>query len=164
MKKLIQIIGVTIIFFSACNVNHEEPPKVSIGDSSEYSVLADTIITDVVILNQSESEWIEYTIRKLNNKALVDKIFKAVYSGKLQPYEFFNDTPLTIKDIKALEKKPEFKRDNIGKVQFEEAWYYDTKNQMMIKKVHSIMLAYEFYNSSGEFKGYKPAFKIYFNQ
>jgi hypothetical protein len=164
MKNLNRIIGAAIIFFSACNGNHEEPQKVSIGDSSEYSVLADTIITDVVILNQSESEWTEYTIRKLNNKALVDKIFKAVYSGKLQPYEFFNDTPLTIKDIKVLEKKPEFKRDNIGKVQFEEAWYYDTKNQMMIKKVHSIMLAYEFYNSSGEFKGYKPAFKIYFNQ
>lgn len=164
MKSLIQIIGIAIIFLSACNLNREKPQEVSIGDNSEYLVIADTIITDVVILNQTEDEWTEYTLRKLNNKTLVDKIFKAVYAGKLQPYDFFNGTPLTKKDIRKLERKPEFDRDNIGKVQFEEAWYYDTKNQMMVKKVHSIMLAYEFYNSSGEFKGYKPAFKIYFNQ
>ncbi len=164
MKHLFLITAISVILFSACNLNQEKPQKVIIGDSSSYLALADTIITDVVILNSSDDEWTEYTLRNLNNSMLVDKIFKAVYAGDLQPYEFFQNLPLSIKDIEALEEKPEFSRDKIGKIQFEEAWYYDSKNQKMIKKVHSMMLAYEYYNSLGELRGYKPAFKVYFNQ
>lgn len=164
MKHLFQITAIALIFFSACNLNQEKPQQVTIGDSSNYLILADTIITDVVILNSSDDEWTDYTLRNLNNSMLVDKIFEAVYAGKLKPYEFFHNNPLSIKDIKALEEKSEFSRDKIGKIQFEEAWYYDNKNQKMIKKVHSMMLAYEYYNSLGELRGYKPAFKVYFNQ
>ena len=119
------------------------------------------MVSDVVILNPNNDKWTEYCLRKLDKKTLVNEIFKSVYEGKLTPYEFFNNNPYSIDDVKAIEDDPEFSRDNIAKVQFEEAWYFDTVNQKMVKKVHSIMLAYEIYDLNGKVKGYKPAFKVY---
>lgn len=161
LKTLSWILLISILF--SCKQKNSTPHLVDLGDESNYLELADTIISDVVILNPDGDEWTDYTLRKLDKKTLVDEIFKSVYSGELEPFEFFNNTPLTIDDIKDLEKAPEFSRDKIAKVQFEEAWYYDAQNKKMIKKVHSIMLAYEIYSSLGELKGYKPAFKVYFN-
>lgn len=146
----------------SCNLDQNKPQIVNLGDKNNFQVIADTIVNDVVIKNPDEDEWTDYCLRKLDKTTLVNEIFKSVYDGKLIPYEFFHNKPLTINDIKDLEKDPEFSRDKIAKVQFEEAWYYDPVNQKMTKKVHSIMFAYEVYNSLGDIKGYKPAFKVYF--
>ncbi|PLX20273.1 MAG: hypothetical protein C0597_04285 [Marinilabiliales bacterium] len=153
---------VIILTLASCNIKQNEPVLVNLGEENNYLAIADTIITDVVIQNPDENEWTDYTLRNLNKEALVNEIFSSVYDGKLTPYEFFKNEPLTIEDVKNLEDDPEFDRDQIGKVQFEEAWYYDAENHKMVKKVHSIMLAYEIYNPLGEIKGYKPAFKVYF--
>lgn len=152
------ILSIAIV---ACNLNQQKPQFVNLGDEENYIVLADTLVNDVVILNPDNNEWTEYCLRNLNKKTLVNEIFKAVYEGELAPYEFFNNKSFSIEDIKTLENDPEFSRDNIAKVQFEEAWYFDAKNQKMVKKVHSIMLAYEIYDLNREVKGYKPAFKVY---
>lgn len=162
-NKIKHIIYTCIIFITAvaCNLNQQEPQMVNLGDKENYMVIADTLVSDVVILNPNNDEWTDYCLRNLNKKILVKEIFESVYTEELVAYEFFNNTPLSIKDIKVLEDDPEFSRDKIAKVQFEEAWYFDTDNQKMIKKVHSIMLAYEIYDSEGEIRGYKPAFKVY---
>jgi hypothetical protein len=162
-NKIAHIIYICIISITtfACNLNQPKPQIVSLGDKENYTVLADTMISDVVILNPDNDEWTDYCLRKLDRKILVNEIFKSVYEGKLAAYEFFNNNPLSIEDIKTLENDPEFSKDNIGKVQFEEAWYFDSTNLKMVKKVHSIMLAYEIYDLNGEVKGYKPAFKVY---
>jgi hypothetical protein len=154
---------VIILTLASCNLKQSQPEIVNLGEENNYLAIADTIITDVVILNPDDDEWTDYTLRNLDKETLVNEIFTSVYNGKLIPYEFFKNEPLTIEDIKTLEDDPEFSRDQIGKVQFEEAWYYDAENHKMVKKVHSIMLAYEIYNSLGEIRGYKPAFKVYFN-
>jgi len=161
-KNILYFALVFSVAIISCNP--KEPPQlISIGDDNLYELIADTIITDVVILSPDGDEWTDYTLRNLNKEILVNNIFEAVYNDELTPFEFFKNTPLNIEDIKELEKDPEFSREKIAKVQFEEAWYYDSDSQKMIKKVHSIMLAYEIYNSDGELKGYKPAFKVYFN-
>lgn len=147
---------------AACNLKQNEPQLVNMGSDENFIVIADTIVNDVIIMNPDNDEWTEYCLRNLDKKTLVNKIFKSVYAGELIPYEFFNNEPLSIEDIKALENDSTFSMDKIARVQFEEAWYYDPVNQKMVKKVHSIMLAYEIYNSLGEIKGYKPAFKVYF--
>lgn len=152
------------VFISSCNVDQSSSKDLNLRNENNYKEIADTIITDVIILNPDGDEWTEYTLRNLEKETLVDEIFKLVYKGDLKPYEFFYNEPLTINDIKTLEKDPEFSRDKIAKVQFEEAWYFDAESQEMVKKVHSIMLAYEIYNFQGEIRGYKPAFKVYFNE
>lgn len=162
IKSFCWIIILSIITFG-CNLNQKEHQKIPLGTEKEFIIIADTIIDDVVIKNPNKDEWVDFCLKNLDKKTMVDEIFKLVYSGKLIPYEFFQDTALSIDDIEKLESDPDFSRDMIAKVQFEEAWYFDPTNQKMIKKVHSIMLAYEIYNSLGEIRGYKPAFKIYLN-
>jgi len=162
-RKIVIFLLSLIILFASCSQQEADPKTSNLGVEHNYLEIADTIITDVVILNPDGNEWTDFTLRNLNKKSLVDELFKSVYEGKLKPYDFFNNNTLSIEDIKALEVDPDFSRDNIAKVQFEEAWYYDPEKQEMVKKVHSIMLAYEIYNSLGEIRGYKPAFKVYFN-
>ena len=159
--KIIQWVLIISITMAACNLKQNETQVVDLGSGENFIVIADTIVNDVIILNPDNDEWTEYCLRNLDKKTLINKIFKSVYAGELIPYEFFNNEPLSIEDIKALENDSTFSRNKIARVQFEEAWYYDSANQKMIKKVHSIMLAYEIYNSRGEIRGYKPAFKVY---
>jgi hypothetical protein len=159
-KKLWLLMVIVILIFSCKPKTNQQ--VIHFDTVETFTVLADTIISDVVIKNPTEDEWTDYTLRYLDKKTLVNQIFDAVYSKQLIPYDFFKNTELTIEQVKEIESDPDFSRDNIGKVQFEEKWYYDTKNNTMIKKVHSIMLAFELYNAEGEVKGYKPAFKVYF--
>lgn len=160
--KIILWVVITTLIVSSCEIKRNKLETIKQENIENFISIADTIISDVLILNPNEDEWTDYCLRNLDKDVLVNEIFKSVYAGDLKPFEFFHNTPLNIEDVKALEKDPDFSRDKIAKVQFEEAWYYDPDAQKMIKKVHSIMLAYEIYNSLGEIRGYKPAFKVYF--
>ena len=162
MKQL-SFIAVLLFIFFGCDNQPKETFQMEADQPENYEVIADTIINYVIIKNPDNDEWTTYCLRKLDKNSLVNYIFDAVYAEELTPYDFFSETVLTIKDIKELEKDSEFDRNNIAKVQYEEAWYYNKQKNTMIKKVHSIMLAYEIYDNFGEIKGYKPAFKVYFN-
>ena len=162
-NKILSGIFIFSTIFASCNKPETNNPKVKIGDESNYAVIADTIINDVVIKNPDNDEWTDYCLRNLDKETFVNKLFKLVYSGELTPYDFFLDTPMTIEEVKTIEKDPEYNRDNIAKVQFEESWYFDFENHKMMKKVQSVMIAYEIYDNEGKVKGYKPVFKIYFN-
>lgn len=144
-----------------CNEHNKE--SLSFSNEFSYKSIADTIITDVVIKNPDHNEWTDYALRNLNREKLIDNLFDLVYSEELIPYNFFSDSAMSINEIKQIEKEENYIREKIGKVQFEEAWYFDSANQRMIKKVHSIMIAYELYDPNGNIKGYKPIFKVYFN-
>ncbi|MCF8233057.1 MAG: hypothetical protein K9J27_12830 [Bacteroidales bacterium] len=133
--------------------------------SNEFISIADSINYGVVIKARNDADdWQKKWLRSFDRKELVDFIFEAVYSGKLQPYDYFDDKPIAIEQIKQLENKEEFERSKVGKIQFKERWYFDTNRLQMIKKVYSIMLAYEVYKENGAFRGYKPAFKVYLNE
>ena len=108
-------------------------------------------------------EWQNKWLQSFDRIELIDFIFEAVYSGKLQAYDYFEDEPMSIEQIKKLEAKDEFDRSKIGKIQFKERWYFDPSNLKMVKEVHSVMLAYEVYRENGQFRGYKPGFKVYLN-
>ena len=159
-SKLTYLLSVLLILFYSCQQNQDTKLTIA-NQTEEYLVIADTIINDIMLKAAENDEWAEYSLRKLDKLRLVNEIFDLVYEGKLTPYEFFSETPLTIEDIKQLERDPEFSRDKIAKVQFEEGWYFDPVSLKMTKRVHSIMLAFEIYNNQGEIKGYKPAFKVY---
>ena len=166
MNTINKLVVVFIIasMFSSCNSNPtNDLNKANPIEDSNYILIADTIINDVVIKNPDKDEWTDYCLRNLDKNNLVNELFELVYSGKLVPYNFFHDTPMTIKEVKEIENEPNYSRDNVAKVQFEESWNFDSNNQKMMKKVHSIMIAYELYTSEGKVKGYKPIFKVYFN-
>ena len=161
-KSRYLILFIVSILLFACKQEKKELSDNNIADKNIYTVVADTLINDMIIKNPNDDEWTNYSLRNLERNTLVNEIFKLVYNGKLTAHEFFSDSTLSIDDVKAIENDPEFSRDKIAKVQFEEAWYLDTIHYKMVKKVYSIMLAYEVYNLNGEIKGYKPAIKVYF--
>lgn len=166
------IISVFILGGTGCNKTKRDRPgafekKETISDTlpNTYGIIADTISYGVVVKNKDTTDkWQKKWLKNLKLERFTNHIFHKIYSGKLTPYSYFEEEPLTIQDIKKLEEEKEFERDKIGKIQFKEIWYFDPDNMKMVKKVYSAMLAYETYNSNGSFRGYKPAFKVYFNQ
>lgn len=127
----------------------------------EYIRMADSISYGVVIKNRDTAdEWQKKWLQNLDREKFVDFIFEAVYSGRLQPYDYFTDEPIPIRAVRELEEKEEFDRSRIGKIQFEERWYFDKAGLNMIKEVYGVMFAYEVYKEDGRFRGYKPAFKV----
>jgi hypothetical protein len=127
-------------------------------------MLADTISYPVVIKNPDTTDtWTTECLLPLDRKKLVDMVFDAVYKHKAQAYKYFDDKPMSISEIKDLEKTDEFSRDRVGKLQFWESWYFDEKHQIFTKKVHKILVAYELFTEDGELRNYKAAFYIKLN-
>jgi hypothetical protein len=175
------IIFVLILFlFVACKQKDENRqngtdkeefkiPAVKTGafyetdlDKNNAVVIADTIIYSVTTKNASpEDEWTEYCLRKMDNQALANIIFNAIYNGRLTPYDYDTEEAMTIKQVRAFEK--ENPRNKIAKIQFVEEWYFDEQNLKMSKRVNAIMLAYELRNIRNEVSGYKAGIKVYLN-
>ncbi len=133
-------------------------------DENNAFVIADTIIYDVIIKNlDADDQWTDFCLSKLKKDALVDIVFNAVYSGKAKAFHYYDNTPITISQIKELEKEDDFSRDKIAKIQFTEEWLFDEINLKMSKRITSVMLGYEVYDHNGNVKGYKPTFRIYLN-
>ena len=136
--------------------------ETELTDTSAF-VIANTVTYDVVIKNpNSEDTWTEECLKNIDSKTLIDKIFKAVYDGRIKAYTI-HDELLSIEDVKALEKEKGKQRDKVGKIQFIEEWYFDEENFKMGKKVNFLMLGYENYNTEGEVRNYKAGIKVKLN-
>ncbi|MBI9062647.1 MAG: hypothetical protein JEZ14_11735 [Marinilabiliaceae bacterium] len=130
-------------------------------DLAEMELLADSITYTVVVKNRDTLDtWADQRLSGLNHKKLVNDLFDAVYEHEATPYDYYTHQPLTISDIKRLEKKDDFTRDRVGQLQFCEAWYMNAETHQMHKQIHSVLIAYEYLNSNGELRGYKAAFYI----
>jgi hypothetical protein len=165
IKRNIQFILVFgIMLVSSC---HEQAPKARVADNAlKYDttlgiVVADTIIYEVIIKNPNPDDpWTEKCLSRLNRSALIDSIFDMVYSGTAKAYNHNTNELLTIKQVGKIEKKDNFSRNNIGMIQFTEAWYLNPASNTMTKKVLYMVLGYNFYNSEGELFGHKPVFRV----
>jgi hypothetical protein len=163
-KTVVLISLLLIAGFTGCRdpwSNEPTRPLKTEGFENQYIRMADSISYGVVIKNRDPDDtWQKKWLGTLDRQEFIDFLFDAVYSGKLQPYDYFTDEPLSPKAIRELEKTETFDRDRIGKIQFEERWYLDREKLSMVKEVYSVMLAYEVYRKDGSFRGYKPAFKV----
>jgi hypothetical protein len=158
LKFYVVYFGVIIIAWG-CN---NEKPGLSYQDIPKDNLVADTIVYDVLISNPNpEDTWTEKCLDNLNKTLFVEQIFQGIYSGELQPYDYYEDKPMRLSKIKRMEKNQELQRNHIGKVQFTERWYYDPVNLKMKKEVISMVLGEQLLNSEGEVRGYKPIFKVH---
>ena len=175
MRKLLNLtLALTFLFFiNSCKDETTEQkeeiniPLVKTGafyetdlDSSNSVLIADTITYDIVIKNSiPEDDWQEFCLKNVDRTALANIVFNAIYNGKLTAYDYQQEVPMTIEEVKGLEK--EYSRDQIAKIQFVEEWYFDENEIKMGKRVNEIMLAYELINQDGEVRGYKAGVKVY---
>ena len=168
------LILLLLVMISCNNQNNkkdktiaEKPVKENIGSkkTDNYTVLADTIIYGVVLKNSNPDDlWTEECLKNVDRKKFTDIIFNAIYEGRITAYDYFENTPFSISEIKKLEKVNEFNRDRFARIQFNEEWLFDEINFKMEKHVTSIILGYELYDNENKVKGYRAAFKVYLNK
>lgn len=143
------------------NVSQSYPTKGTFYATNDSSlIVANPIIYDVIVKNTDESDdWAEYCLSNTDVEAISNIIYNAIYQEKLVAYHYLNDSIFTIDQVKEIEQ--ENSPNDLGKIQFEEEWYFDEVNLTMSKKVLSIIIGYELVNDQGEVYGYKPGFKVY---
>ncbi len=170
MKTIITISLLLYIFVIGCSPGSNEkydysssPVQKQKADSFEL-LIANPIIYDVLVKNPDlEDTWTSEKLKSFRKDKLVNIIFEAIYNGKVKVYNYHTGDEMTLKNIKALENSKEFDRSKIGKIQFEEDWYFNEEKFILTKKIKSIMLAYEVIDQFGEVRSYKAAFLIPLN-
>jgi len=165
--KLIKycILFTALFFLFSCNKNNTKKSSyielINNIDSTGKVLIADTIIYDVIIHKKNpEDTWQDESLRNFNHKEYINYIFEKIYQKKIIPVDYLTSKPISIKQIRKLEKSEDFKRKNISKIQFHERWYLDTLTQQIDKQIISVIFAYSIYNNESELRGYKAAFKI----
>ena len=152
---------ILILITAACI---SKPQEKSSGSLPGETLVADTIIYDVIIRNRNpEDAWTSLCLQNLKHEKLIDSLFSMVYSGKARAYNYDSNDPVKPNDLRRAEQEMEFSRSAIGKIQFTERWYLDNTDQVMKKEVLSLVLGHELYTESGDFIGYKPVFRILLN-
>lgn len=148
----------TVIFafiLICCSKNYKE----------KGAVIADTITYEVIVQNPDpEDQWMKQCLKDFKQQLFIDDVFKLVYGDKIKAYDFFSKKPLETNDVKLIESEPGYSRNNIGKIQFTERWYFDSSSQKFQKEVLSLVLGYSVFDQEGSLRGYKPVFKIYLRQ
>jgi hypothetical protein len=148
----------------SCNTN-----KTSEGKSSEKTttlsgtyVLSDSLVFAIVThASENADPYENEEFKSFLHEKLIPYIFEQLYAEKLKAYDFLTDEELSLKEIKKIEATEGFSRSKVGKVQFNEQWYFD-KNGVLNKRVNSMTLGVESYSNQGNFYGYKALFKIKF--
>ena len=161
-NKLLAIV-MLLTLFMACRRQEERTaggaaPKTSAAVTGQ--LIADTIIYEVVIRNANpEDPWSTHCLAGLDQKKLIDNVFDMIYSGKIAAYNHDTREKLTPRQVEKIEAEEGFSRDNIGMIQFTEAWYMDPDRVTMTKKVLSMVLGYN-YNGPGGERFYKALFSV----
>lgn len=159
IRHITFIVVCFFFVFNACK--QKTASSTTFSPVTPGTCIADTIIYPTVIKNPDSLDvWTEQCLSQLERRQFVDQVFKAIYKHKAKAYNYLNNKELTIADVRAIEEQPDFSRDKVAKLQFWETWHFDEQQLIMTKKVHAILLAYEFLTDEGELRGYKAAFYI----
>ncbi len=166
LERLSAVLAIFLVVaaFTGCRDAWEEKEEHNLKTDSlanRYHSIADSINYGVVIKSRDTSDnWQKKWLKSFDREQFVDFIFEAVYEERLQAYDYFTQKPLSVKAVKDLEARDDFRRSRVGKLQFKERWYFNTSSLQMVKEVYGVMLAYEVYRDDGTFRGYKPAFMV----
>ncbi|MCL2073600.1 MAG: hypothetical protein FWH18_06755 [Marinilabiliaceae bacterium] len=164
---------IIVILLISCSNSKERPTNViiersivnSLNDTlfTEKNLIADSIIYSVMIVNTDEYDsWSSFRLRNMNQIKIVSEIFDKIYAGEIIAYEYHENRPLSIDEVKQLENRSDFSRELIEEIMFEESWFYSPETNTFHKEVYSLVFAYATYTDDGVRKdALKAAFKIY---
>jgi hypothetical protein len=177
MNKIVFIsflLAVTLLAPS-CN-NNAEKGKDLVTKRIQY---------DVSIRNtDSEMDWWVQNIEGSEREKLVRDIFQQVSGGKVKAYDFLTCKPFTADEIRNMMKRvdtisverstppydmvdtvivTEIRLGDITKLRFLEEWSMNEKTLAFTKKIAGICPLQERLTDSGELRGYKPLFWVFFD-
>jgi hypothetical protein len=167
-NKSMLLLAIAVSIMLSCRKNTETTYQGtsvhSPADTAAGLLVADKIIQDIVIKNNDpDNAWADECLKGMQRENLVDAVFALAYSGKANVYDFDTNEKLTMKQLKKREKEAGFSREKIGKIQFIENWYLNADKVTFTKKVSSLVLGYETFDSQGVFLGYLPVFRMVMN-
>jgi hypothetical protein len=153
-----------LLLFEMCREQSNDnvsAPYSLIPDSTHTTIIADTIIYEVIIQNPNPgNEWNNERLQGLNRSALIDSIFEMIYMEKVPAYNHETNEKLTPRQVHKMESDQKFNRDDISMIQFTEVWYLNPGMASMTKKVISMVLGKNFYTTDGELFGYEPVLRV----
>lgn len=162
--KIVAFILIAASFLTACKQadqgkEQDKEPATITGSL----LVADDIIYDVIIKPPVEDDlWEQEKLMGYNGAAMINDLFDGIYSGEIKAFDYITGKPMSASDIKKIEKREGFERENIGKIQFTEKWNYDPVTNNFEKKINSIIFGYESRTEGMQRTGYLAAFKIDF--
>jgi len=162
MNKFYPIIAALIfsgLFLFSCKSDNPQQELVASGKK-----ISDPITYEVVIKNPNpDDDWLEECLANTHTEEFVSDILAAVKNETLPAFDYYDNHQLTTNEIESIISENSLE-DRVGKIQFEEDWYWD-KDQLQLKKeVKKIMFGYEIYDSQGKLRGYKASFVVNLSQ
>lgn len=177
MNKLV-IIGFFLSFVLLAPSCHHEK-------DTEKNTVTKRIQYDVFIQNPDpDMDWWVQNLEGSNREKLVSDILTRVREGKVKAYDFLTYKAYTVDEIAAMMKRvdsisverstppydlvdtvlvTEIRMADITKLRFLEEWKMDDKTLEFSKKVAGICPLVERHTDSGELRGYKPLFWVFFD-
>jgi hypothetical protein len=160
-------------------------PSCRNGGDGGKNVITQRIQYDVFIRNtEPDMDWWVQNIEGRNREKLVKDIIQQVTTGKVNAYDFLTCKPFTADEIKSMMKRidtisverstppydlvdtvlvTEIRLSDITKLRFLEEWSMNDKTLAFTKKVAAICPMAERLTDSGELRGYKPLFWVFFD-
>ncbi|MBS0012045.1 MAG: hypothetical protein KFF49_11575 [Bacteroidales bacterium] len=129
----------------------------------ERIMVAEDIIYDVIIkIPDTGDPWEVERLEGYSGDRMISELFNAVYTEKITAYDYHSGRKLSASDVRKAEMQTGFERNNIGKIQFTENWYYNTASMDIEKEIISLVLGYENRDIDGTLIGYEAVFKLEF--
>ncbi len=154
-------------------------------DDSGKNIVTKRIQYDVMLRSpETDMDWWVQNIEGSNREKLVKDIIAKVANGEVKSYDFLTCKPFSADEIKQMMKrvdtisvespKPpyglvdtvlvtEIRLNDITKLRFLEEWSMNDKTLAFSKKVLGICPLVEKLTDSGEIRGYKPLFWVFFD-
>jgi hypothetical protein len=160
-------------------------PSCRNGTDAGKNIVTKRIQYDVSIRNtDNEMDWWVQNIEGSNREKLVKDILTQVTAGEVKVYDFLTGKPFTADEIKSMMKRvdtisverstppydlvdtimvTEIRLSDITRLRFLEEWSMNDKTLAFTKKVAGICPMAERLTDSGELRGYKPLFWVFFD-
>ncbi len=160
-------------------------PSCRNAEDAGKNIVTKRIQYDVSIHNTDpEMDWWVQNIEGSNRDKLVKDILVRVTSGEVKAYDFLSCKPFTAGEIKSMMKRvdtisverstppydlvdtvlvTEIRLSDITKLRFLEEWTMNEKSLAFTKKIAGICPLVERRTDSGELRGYKPLFWVFFD-
>jgi hypothetical protein len=155
------------------------------GADAGKNIVTKRIQYDVPIRNTDpDMNWWVQNIEGSSREKLLKNILTQVTAGEVKAYDFLTCKPFTADEIKSMLKRvdtisverstppydlvdtvlvTEIRLSEITKLRFLEEWSMDDKTLVFTKKVAGICPLAERLTDSGELRGYKPLFWVFFD-
>lgn len=152
--------AITCLLITAMLFSCKQAGENKIIDGERIPV-AEEIIYDVVIkIPDPDDPWEVEKLEGYHGNRMVSELFNAVYTEQISAYDYHSGKRLSPDEVRKKELQPGFDRNNLGKIQFTENWYYNTGTMEIEKEIVSIVLGYENREIDGTLIGYEAVFSL----